>query len=164
MKHTLKQRVMMTLAATAIAAAVGSAAGYLIGRASALKVAEARLTRDATYFVMQGDDFSDESRTLLATLNASPYPFCSDEEIAYFRKLIFRSKYLRDAGRMRGGRLACSATMSRAELPIEQFKPDLAQPDGTLLFGNLAPFLNWATRTSSTHPTSWRTREQPPHT
>ena len=140
MKHTLKQRVMMTLAATAIAAAVGSAAGYLIGRASALKVAEARLTRDATYFVMQGDDFSDESRTLLATLNASPYPFCSDEEIAYFRKLIFRSKYLRDAGRMRGGRLACSATMSRAELPIEQFKPDLAQPDGTLLFGNLAPF------------------------
>jgi sensor c-di-GMP phosphodiesterase-like protein len=140
MKHTLKQRVMMTLAATAIAATVGSAAGYLIGRASALKVAEARLTRDATYFVMQGDAFSDESRALLATLNASPYPFCSDEEIGYFRKLIFRSKYLRDAGRMRGGRLACSATMSRAELPVEQFKPDLTQPDGTLLFGNLPLF------------------------
>lgn len=140
MKHTLKQRVMMTLAVAATAAAVGSAAGYLVGRASALKVAEAGLTRDAAYLVMQGDAFSDESRALLATLNASPYPFCSDEEIAYFRKLIFRSKYLRDAGRMHGGRLACSATMSRAELPTEQFKPDRSQPDGTLLFGNLPPF------------------------
>jgi sensor c-di-GMP phosphodiesterase-like protein len=140
MKHTLKQRVMLTLAATAITAATGTAAGYLVGRALALKAADARLTRDATYFVVQGDAFSEESRALLATLNASSYPFCSDEELAYFRKLIFRSTYLRDAGHMRGGTLACSAAMSRADLPLEQFKPDLTQPDGARIFGNLPPF------------------------
>jgi sensor c-di-GMP phosphodiesterase-like protein len=140
MKHTLKQRVLMTLAATVIAAAIGAAGGYLIGRALTLRVAEAKLLRDAAYLAEQGDAFSDESRALLATLNASPYSFCSEEEIAYFRKLVFGAKYLRDAGRMRGGTFACSATISSADLPLEQFKPDLSQPDGTLLYRFLPPF------------------------
>ena len=163
----------MTLAATVIAAAIGAAGGYLIGRALTLRVAEAKLLRDAAYLAEQGDAFSDESRALLATLNASPYSFCSEEEIAYFRKLVFGAKYLRDAGRMRGGTFACSATISSADLPLEQFKPDLSQPDGTLLYRFLPPFrvgnsqgllLQLATRTSSTPRTCWRTREQPPRT
>jgi sensor c-di-GMP phosphodiesterase-like protein len=140
MKHSLKQRVLMTLAATAIAAAIGIATGYLMGRALALKTAEARLLRDVNFVSQQGDAFSSESRAMLATLNASPYPYCSEAEISYFRKLLFQSKYLRDAGRMRNGTLDCSATMSRADLPLEQFKPDRIQPDGTLVFGNLPPF------------------------
>lgn len=140
MKHTVKQRAAITLAATAIAAAIGGGAGYLMGRALALRLAETKLTLDATQAAAQGDAFSDESRALLAKLNASPYAFCSDEEITYFRKLVFGAKYLRDAGHMRGGTIACSATISRADLPLEQFKPDLSQPDGTLLYGNLPPF------------------------
>ena len=140
MKHTAKQRVLIIVAATAIALVAGAGAGYLMGRALALRLAEGKLVRDAAYVVKQGDAFSDESRALLATLQASPYAFCSETEIAYFRKLLFQSKYLRDAGRMRNGTVVCSATMSRAELPVEQFKPDISQPDGTRVFGNLPPF------------------------
>ncbi len=140
MKHTVKQRVLITVAATAIAAAMGAGAGYLMGRALVLRMAETKLARDATQAVAQGNAFSGESRAVLAALNASPYPFCSEAEIAYFRKLVFQTRYLRDAGRMRGGKLACSATISREDLPTQQFKPDLAQPDGTLLFGDLPPF------------------------
>ncbi len=140
MKHTVKQRVLITVAATAIVAAAGAGAGYLMGRALALKLAEAKLLRDATYLSDQGDRFSSESRATLANLNASPYPFCSEAEIAYFRKLLFQSRYLRDVGRMRDGIMECSATMSRAELPREQMKPDWSQPDGTQVFNNLPPF------------------------
>ncbi len=140
MKHTVKQRVLITVAATAIVAAAGAGAGYLMGRALALKLAATKLTRDATQVIAQGDAFSDESRALLATLNASPYPFCSEAEIAYFRKLVFQASYLRDAGRILDGRLVCSAAISREDLPTEQFKADLVQPDGTLIYWNLPPF------------------------
>jgi len=140
MKLTLKKRALTTLAATAVAAAVCAAAGYLTGRTLTLRQAEGKLIQDAMQLVAQGDAFSDESRAMLATLNASSYPLCSDEEIAYFRKLLFRSRYLRDAGRMRGGTILCSATMSRADLPREGFKPDRSQPDGTQVFSNLPTF------------------------
>ena len=140
MKHTLKQRVVITLAATAIAAAAGSSAGYLIGHALTLRAAKAKLLRDVASVAEQGDAFSSESRAMLNTLNSSPYPYCSEAEVAYFRKLIFQAKYLRDAGRMRGGTIDCSATMNRADLPRAQFKPDRSQPDGTQVFGNLPPF------------------------
>lgn len=140
MKHSLKQRVLITLAATALAAIAGTVAGYGVGRLLTLRAAKSKLLRDANLEVAQGDAFSDESRAVLANLNQSPYPFCSDSEISYFRKLVFQSKYLRDAGRMHGGRIECSATMSRTDLPVEQFKPDISQPDGTRLFGNLPPF------------------------
>jgi sensor c-di-GMP phosphodiesterase-like protein len=140
MKHTLKQRVLITLAATAITAAFGTGVGYLFGRALTLRVAEAKLLRDATYIAEQGNAFSSESRAMLATLNASPYQFCSEAEIAYFRKLIFQAEYLRDAGRMRNGVITCSAAMGHSDLPLEQVKPDLSQPDGTLVFGDLPPF------------------------
>jgi sensor c-di-GMP phosphodiesterase-like protein len=140
MKHTVKQRVVITLAATAIAAAVGLSAGYLIGRALTIRAAKATLLRDATYVMAQGDAFSSESHAMLNTLNSSPYPYCSETEVAYFRKLIFQAKYLRDAGRMRGGTIDCSATIARADLPREQFKPDRSQPDGTLVFSHLPLF------------------------
>jgi len=140
MKHTLKQRVVITLAATAIAAAAGLSAGYLIGRALTIRAAKATLLRDATYVMAQGDAFSSESHAMLNTLNSSPYPYCSEAEVAYFRKLIFQAKYLRDAGRMRGGTIDCSATITRADLPREQFKPDRFQPDGTLVFSHLPLF------------------------
>ncbi|MGD0939078.1 MAG: EAL domain-containing protein [Terracidiphilus sp.] len=140
MKHTLKQRVLITMAATVTTALIGTLTGDLIGRAVTLKAAKAKLMRDATFVVAQGDAFSDESRAVLATLNASAYPFCSETEIAYFRKLLFQSKYLRDAGRMRNGVIACSATMTTADLPAQRLKPDITQPDGTLVFANLPLF------------------------
>jgi sensor c-di-GMP phosphodiesterase-like protein len=140
MKHTAKQRALITVSATMIALVLGSGAGYLMGCALVLRLAEGKLVRDAEYVVRQGDAFSDESRAMLATLKASPYVACSETEIAYFRKLLFQSKYIRDAGRMRNGIFECSATISRGDLPVEQFKPDISQPDGTRVFGNLPPF------------------------
>jgi sensor c-di-GMP phosphodiesterase-like protein len=76
---------------------------------------------------------------LLSTLNKSARPFCSDSEIGYFRDLVFRSEYVKDAGRISGGKIECSATEGRAARSVKQFKPEAAQPDGTIAYSNLIP-------------------------
>jgi sensor c-di-GMP phosphodiesterase-like protein len=140
MRHTSKQRKLITLIATMVAAVIGISGGYLIGRALTIELAEDKLTQDATHVAAQENAFGEESRVMLATLNASPYPYCSDAELAYFRKLVFRTKYLSDVGRMHNGLIACSAEMSRADLPNVRYKADYSQPDGTNLFGDLPLF------------------------
>jgi sensor c-di-GMP phosphodiesterase-like protein len=131
---------LITLIATVIAAVIGISGGYLMGRALTLRTAADRLSQDALHVVAHEDAFSEEARSLLATLNASPGPYCSDAELSYFRKLVYRAKYLSDAGRMHNGTLVCSAMMGSADLPNVQFKADYSQPDGSNMFGDLPPF------------------------
>jgi sensor c-di-GMP phosphodiesterase-like protein len=71
-------------------------------------------------------------------LKESPYPSCSDAEIAYFRELVFRSEYLKDAGRILGGKIVCSATAGRPMRSIGEFKAS-SQKDGTIAYSNLLP-------------------------
>jgi sensor c-di-GMP phosphodiesterase-like protein len=140
MMQILKQRVLVTLAATVVALACGMAAGFLLGRYLTLRRAEIKLKQFATLTMTEADASSRESRAVLADMNASPYPFCSDAEIAYFRSLLFQSEYLKEAGRMRGGKIDCSATLGRLPQPLAQSRPDFAQSDGTRVYKQFAPF------------------------
>jgi sensor c-di-GMP phosphodiesterase-like protein len=133
----LKHRIVLTLAATIIAAAFGTLAGYLLGRALTLRHAVAKLDEYATRIRNAGETSTAESRSLLATINGSRYPYCSDAEIAWMRTLIFRSEYLKDAGHMRGGRIDCSASLGRQDAPSEEIKPDFLRQDGTKAYLNL---------------------------
>ena len=94
------------------------------------------------------DPYGAEVRNALAAMNASPYPYCSDNELTYFRHILFNSRYLREGGRMAGGRIDCSTTLGRNELPQERFKPIYSGEDGFRVYWDLAPF-----RTNS-HATS----------
>jgi sensor c-di-GMP phosphodiesterase-like protein len=140
MMRTLRQRVLITLAATLVAAACGVAGGFVLGRAITLRLTGARLRQSAERTIAEADTSSRESRALLNTMNASPYPYCSDAEIAYFRNLIFASEFLKEAGRMRDGKIDCSVTLGRLDRPIAQLKPDFSQADGTKVYKNFAPF------------------------
>jgi sensor c-di-GMP phosphodiesterase-like protein len=98
------------------------------------------LNQYAKLVVAQDDATYVEARGLLAQMGKdTQYSFCSDEEIAYFRELVFRSKYLKDAGRIHGGRIDCSATAGRPMFSIGQFKPNSAERDGAILYNNLVP-------------------------
>jgi sensor c-di-GMP phosphodiesterase-like protein len=88
----------------------------------------------------EGEITAAESRSVLAEINASPYQFCSDQEIAWMRMRIFQSEYLTQAGRIRGGRIQCSTTLGRGEKPLAAAVPDFTQPSGIRLYRNLAPF------------------------
>jgi sensor c-di-GMP phosphodiesterase-like protein len=139
MMRTHRQRVFLAVAITLLAALLGVGAGYLLGGAITLHLAEGRLQQYAERILAVGDASSQESRLMLTALNSSPYPYCSDAEIAYFRKLIFQSEYMRDAGRMRAGKIDCSATMGRLTPPVAIPAPSFQQQDGINAYSNLAP-------------------------
>ena len=67
-------------------------------------------------------------------MSSSPYPYCSEAEIAYFRKLLFQTDYLRDGGRMHDETIDCSAALDKAELPREPLKPAFIMPGGSKVY------------------------------
>jgi sensor c-di-GMP phosphodiesterase-like protein len=136
----LRQRTWIAISAITLGTAGGALAGYLLGRLITLKQAEARLEQFAERVIDEGQASTDESRQVLRAMNASPYPMCSDAEIEYFRKLIFRSQYLKAGGRMRSGAIECSTNIGRTTQPQARYTPDIRQRDGTLMYRNLAPF------------------------
>ena len=83
--RTLVQRVVVTILSTIFLAAAGALGGYMLGRAFALRQAEARLDFDANRILLEDVTSSSESHAILATMNTSPYGFCSDPEIEYFQ-------------------------------------------------------------------------------
>ena len=141
MMLNLKQRLLVTLVATLVGAACGTFLGYELGRSITFDRAEIRLVQTADRTMTEADASSRESREVLASMNASPYPFCSDAEIAYFRDMLFQSEYLKEAGRMRGGKIECSATLGRLKRPATQYEPDFSQPDGTRVYKDPAPLM-----------------------
>jgi sensor c-di-GMP phosphodiesterase-like protein len=133
------RRVLVARAATVIMTACGIAAGYLLGCVLAVLLAENWLNQYSKLIEVQGDASFVEARNLLDVMKHSRYPFCSDAEIAYFRELVFRSIYLKDAGRIHAGKIDCSATAGRPMWPIGQFKPNSPEQDGTIAYNNLVP-------------------------
>jgi sensor c-di-GMP phosphodiesterase-like protein len=135
------KRVAVVIAATVVAAACGTLAGYALGRALVLRHVQNKLDQYAIRIRREGETSTAESRALLATVNASPYPYCSDEEIAWIRKLVFQSEYLKDGGHMRDGRIDCSATLGRSVEPGTQYKPAFSRRDSTRVYLNLPDLL-----------------------
>ncbi|HTM15541.1 MAG TPA: EAL domain-containing protein [Terracidiphilus sp.] len=138
--RNLFQRVIVAIVSTIVLATAGALGGYLLGHAYALRQAESRLDQYANRILLATIASTSESRAMLETMNGSPYAFCSDAEIEYFRQLIFQSQFLKAAGRMRNGRIECSTTAGRNPLAVTQYSPVLARQDGTSIYKNLPPF------------------------
>jgi len=138
--RTFRQRVWVTALLIACGLAAGGVAGYLLGRMLILRQSEARLEQYAIRIIQEGERSTVESRKVLASMNTSPYGKCSDAEISYFSNLIYASQYLKAAGRIHDGRIECATPLGRAAASATQYKPDILQRDGTLLYRNLAPF------------------------
>jgi sensor c-di-GMP phosphodiesterase-like protein len=135
-----KQRFLNTLKITIATAVLGLVAGYLAGRAITLEIFEDRLQNYAARILADGAASSAELRTVLAAVSTSPHPFCSDAEIVYLRALIFESEYPKDVGRMRDGKIVCSATLGRVTKAFAQARPDFTQQDGSVIYQSSVPY------------------------
>lgn len=148
MKRTFKQRVLVALAATLVGAACGMLAGYLLGGFVIHGLAQRKLTQYADQILKVDETYSAEARLMLAKANASPYAFCSDAELAWFRILVYQAEYVSEIGHMRDGRILCSATLGREGISNQQFKPDFTRWDGSKIYYNLAPLRHVSQRTA----------------
>jgi len=114
-------------------------AGFAVGFLLAVPLAELQLKRYLSHVAVQETASVKEARDLLAVLQHSSFPPCSDAELSHFRELVFRSEYLKDAGRIHGARIECSATAGRAQHAIGQVTATATAPDGTVAYTNLVP-------------------------
>jgi sensor c-di-GMP phosphodiesterase-like protein len=109
-------------------------AGLAIGLTVALKATERKLDRYARELVRYADAYSDEIVTTLDKVNASPFPFCSDEDIARLRTLVFHGHLVKEIGRVRNNLLYCSSVNGRFDQPIPERKPDLVLRSGRAIW------------------------------
>jgi sensor c-di-GMP phosphodiesterase-like protein len=138
--NRFNRRISIAFLATSLASTGGLLAGYWLSRTLTLHAVETKLQQDAAGLNALTLALQSESRTILTNLDAAPYPYCSDAEIAYLRELIYKAKYVRDAGHIRDGRVECSSTLGRENLPQTQFKPAFALADGTLMYRDLSSY------------------------
>ncbi len=122
--------------------ACGLLGGYLLGSGISLRVATNWLDRYARLTEAQADSSFVEARSTLDVLKDSPYPYCSDIEIAYFRGLVLRSQYLKEAGRIQNGKIDCSTTGGRLVRSVAHLKPDSRLQDGTVSYSDFLPTRN----------------------
>ena len=135
MAHTLRERVLETAAASIVAAVLCAGGGFLLLRSLILKTAESRMESGVKRFQEQIESINGEAFSLLDAMNASGSPNCSDADIELARRLILKSMYLKDAGRIRDGKVACSATFGRDVQPVVTLKPLFTLFDNTRLYG-----------------------------
>lgn len=136
----LKQRIIGTVVATLIAAICGILAGYWCGRGIILHHRQERLALFALRVRTAIEDSSGEARTVLDQLNASPHPRCSEADISFLRVALFRSAFLKDAGRMHDGTIGCSASFGRVNQADKRFQPTFIRPDGIRIYRDIPPF------------------------
>jgi sensor c-di-GMP phosphodiesterase-like protein len=150
MKRSLKIRALVALAATVVAAVCGLLGGYWIGREITLRLTAGRLKHAATLALGDSVAYSIDAHSVLDAMNASRGPFCSQEDLDAILKLVYHSHFLKEAGRTRDGKVACSTTLGRLHLPdVPQPKPDFVGADGVKVFEDPPLFrLRGATVTS----------------
>jgi sensor c-di-GMP phosphodiesterase-like protein len=132
--NTERHRVRVTLAVTILSTALGSSAGLLLGGGLALRQAMLRLQQDAGRLIAEENATLKETFDTMKKMSSSPYPRCSEAEIAYFRKLLFQTDFLRDGGRMHDGKIDCSTTLGVADLQASPMKLDYSMPGGTNVY------------------------------
>ena len=131
--------VLVDRTIVAATATLGAIAGFWLGCALAVPLAEIQLEKYLGLVAIQDGASAKEAYDLLATLQHTAKPPCSDAELTLFRGLVFHSDYLKDAGRIHGGKIECSAAEGRPLRPVGQFTAERADVDATATDENLVP-------------------------
>jgi len=141
MKRSVKMRVLVSLTATLIAALCGALCGGWAGREFALRQTAGRLITAATQNLANSVAYSRDSHAVLDAMNSSQAPFCSEQDLGLILQLVYRSPFLKEAGRIRDDKIACSTALGRTLLPnVKLPKPNFIGADGVKVYQNLPLF------------------------
>ena len=109
-------------------------AGLAIGAVAAFRATEKKVDRYARYLVRYADAYTDEIVSTLDEVNASPFPFCSDDDIARLRTLVFHGHLVKEIGRVRDNMLYCTSINGRFDHPVPELKPDIVLHSGRAIW------------------------------
>lgn len=137
MTRTGLERRRFSLIVTILAVLGGMLSGFLLFRMVTLRLAMVELDHHAWRYMLRAEESSKASEHFLRSMAAANLPPCSDAEIAYMHHLLFQSEYLKDGGRMSGGKVRCDALFRSSELTHTAFKPAFRLKDGTEVYTDI---------------------------
>jgi sensor c-di-GMP phosphodiesterase-like protein len=112
-----------------LGAGTGSALAALVEHNLQLTTGKEDLQRYAGHLLSDADAIARELRTADDAVLAAKLPFCSDQELAYMRRIVFYSATIKDIGRDRDGFLYCTTTMGRLASPLQVSAADANDQD-----------------------------------
>ena len=131
-----RQRIYYTLVATLLATLLGLLAGFMVGRTLLFHMAKSKLSEDVELWLKAAVTQTAEVHGILALMNGRPQPYCSNDDLNVIRDFVLHAHFLKDAGRIRGNAIACSAMRGSVGLPEIPSRPDAIAKDGTGLYRN----------------------------
>jgi sensor c-di-GMP phosphodiesterase-like protein len=120
---------------------LGGVAGFWLGRAILLRSAKIGLSEYARELDNHADAVIRELGGILHPINSSPFPYCSEQELASLQTETFQSSDFKDIGRTRDGKLYCSAFLGRLNHPYDEGPPALVLANGMHVYTNVAVVL-----------------------
>ena len=118
-------------------AALGAALGYLLGNGLAIIQATEWLSQTSETVAAHDSAALAEARGVLHSIQGFSSGFCSASEMEHFKSLVFRSEYIKDAGRIRGGRIECAVTSGDSLRILGRLRPDFRLAGGAVAYRNL---------------------------
>ena len=123
--------------ATLVCVLGGMFLGYVAGLGGVLHSARNQLERRAVTILNSSDSASAEAVSVLVKIDSTSYGSCSPAEISFFRGLIFKSRFLKDAGHMYVRSIDCSSMLGQLREPMSVAEPDYTSAAGTHIFRTL---------------------------
>lgn len=114
--------------------ALGSGAGFLGGLYAAQQAAQFVLHDFASRIVHQADDAADQFMVIVHAFDHVGPEFCSDTELSSMRTLLYRSSAVKDIGRIRDGKLGCTAVAGRLTNSPVMKPPVMVSTLGTSIY------------------------------
>lgn len=139
MNQAAQKRALIGQATIVAMVVLGAVLGYLLGNGVAVIQATSWLSRSSETAVAHDSAALAEARSALHTMRGASSGICSESEVSKFRSLVFRSEYIKDAGRIRGGKIECAVISSEPARAIGRLHPDLHLEDGIVAYRNLPP-------------------------
>jgi sensor c-di-GMP phosphodiesterase-like protein len=141
MRRALKTRILAAIAATVVAAVCGLLLGSWIGRMVTLRQAAGKLSHEAERAISQSDTYARDIHSALDAMYVSGYAYCSAQDVELLSHLLYTSQYLKEIGRIRDNKIACSTTLGHTiRSSIELPKPDDIGTDGVWAYRNIPLF------------------------
>jgi len=114
----------------------GILVGLMVGQVTLVRFSDDALQDYARDLLSHAVDVAQESRNTLAVVNASDERPCTPGDLRALRLLSFETENLRDVGRVRDGRIICTALWGTLTPPVLLEPPHLVLADGDALWEN----------------------------
>jgi sensor c-di-GMP phosphodiesterase-like protein len=134
--HILRQ--LMVAAWVLAAALAGSLAAFAGARFIAHSLARGDVTSYADDLLLRAVTIAREMDNSLDEANRMTAVPCSAEDIAKLRQIAFTTRFVKDVGRLIGGKLACSSFLGVLSVPVGEKAPDLVTGTGRKLWVSVA--------------------------